>query len=325
MVGGVRASRLISLTLELQAHGPLTAGALAERLGVSLRTVNRDVEALREAGVPIEGERGPAGGFRLPGGYRTRLTGLSAAEAEALFLATPAGPLGLGPILADAQLKVLAALPPGLRARADRAAALFHGDRAGWFAAEAPSPHLPAIAQALWDGTRLALRHRGYDRIVDPLGLVLKERTWYLVAETVRGTRTFRVDRVEAAAAREGEPARRPAGFDLEDYWDRWSAEFEQRLPLVWVRVRVDAAAYPALRRGADTRARDQLPRDPPPDGDLDVPYETLAIAEIELRKLGAGAVALTPAPLREALASSARATAERYAALGPDADGVGG
>ena len=300
----MRASRLISLTLELQAHGPLTAGALAERLGVSVRTVHRDVEALREAGVPIEGERGPAGGFRLPGGYRTRLTGLSAAEAEALFLA---------------------ALPAGLRARADRAAALFHVDRAGWFSAEAPSPHLPAIAQALWDGTRVELRHRGVDRVVDPLGLVLKERTWYLVAGTVRGTRTFRVDRIEAAAALDGEPAQRPGGFDLEDYWQRWSAEFEQRLPLVWVRVRVDAAAYPALRRGADPRARDRLPHEAPPDGELDVPYETQAIAEIELRKLGAGAEALAPAPLRAALAAGARATAERYAALGPDADAIGG
>jgi predicted DNA-binding transcriptional regulator YafY len=315
----MRASRLISLTLELQAHGPLTAGALAERLGVSLRTVHRDIEALREAGVPITGERGPAGGFRLPGGYRTRLTGLSAAEAEALFLATPAGPLGLGPILADAQLKVLAALPPGLRARAGRAAALFHVDRSGWFATQAPSPHLLAIAAALWDGTRLALRHRGHDRVVDPLGLVLKGPTWYLVAQTARGTRTFRVDRLESAVPREHEAAQRPDGFDLEAFWARWSAEFEQRLPLVWVRVRVDAEAYPALRRGADVRARDALPAVAPPGPELefDVPYETQAIAEIELRKLGPGVVALDPPALRDALAAGARATAERYDALG--------
>jgi predicted DNA-binding transcriptional regulator YafY len=326
MVRRVRASRLISLTLELQTHGAMTAGALAERLGVSLRTVHRDVDALRAAGVPIEGERGPAGGFRLPGGYRTRLTGLSAAEAESLFLATPAGPLGLGPILADAQLKVLAALPPGLRARADRATALFHVDRRGWFTDEAPSPQLPAIASALWDGTRLRLRHRGRERVVDPLGLVLKGPTWYLVAQTTRGTRTFRVDRIEAAQTLADEPAQRPAEFDLEDYWTRWSAEFEQRLPLLWVRVGVDDDAYPSLRRGADVRARDQLPAAAPPGGEVDVPYETLAIAEAELRKLGAGVVALEPPELRDALAAGARATAERYGALGLAADeGEGG
>jgi predicted DNA-binding transcriptional regulator YafY len=316
----MRASRLISLTLELQAHGPLTAEELAQRLEVSPRTIHRDVEALRDAGVPITGERGPAGGLRLPGGYRTRLTGLTPAEAEALFLATPAGPLGLGPILADAQLKVLAALPPGLRARADRAAALFHVDRSGWFAPEAPSPHLPAIASALWDGTKLELRHRGYDRVVDPLGLVLKGPVWYLVAQTVRGTRTFRVDRIESATQLAGERAApRPADFDLEAYWAAWSAEFEARMPLLRVRVRLcDDGAYAALRRGADVRARDELPRASPGSGaELDVPYETLDIAEIELRKLGPGVVALGPRALRERLERAARATVERYAALG--------
>ena len=310
----MRASRLVSLTLLLQTHGALTADDLAARLGVSLRTVHRDVEALRAAGVPIHGERGPAGGYRLPGGYRTRLTGLSPAEAEALFVATPAGPLGLSAILADAQLKLLAALPPGLRARADRAAHLFHTDRGGWFAPEAPSEHLPGIASALWAGHRLLLRHRGRDRIVDPLGLVLKGRTWYLVAGTVRGIRTFRVDRIEGAAERAGDPATRPADFDLEDYWSEWSRAFEESLPLVTVRVRVDAEAYPALRRGADVRARDALPAGPPPGGDLDVPYESLEIAEIELRKLGAGVEALAPPALRERLAATARALAARYA-----------
>ena len=322
MVGAVRASRLVSLTLLLQTHGALTAEALAERLGVSLRTVHRDVEALREAGVPIHGERGPAGGYRLPGGYRTRLTGLSAAEAEALFVTTPAGPLGLSAILADAQLKLLAALPPALRARADRAAHLFHTDHGGWFAPEAPSPHLPAIAAALWGEHRLQLRHRGRERIVDPLGLVLKGRTWYLVAETARGTRTFRVDRVEAATELAGEPAARPPDFDLEAYWDAWSREFEGSLPLIAVRVRVQAHAWDALRRGADVRARDDLPAAPPAAAashEVDVRYETLEIAEIELRKLGAGVEALAPPALRRRLAQTARALADLYA------DGVDG
>jgi predicted DNA-binding transcriptional regulator YafY len=209
-VYGMRATRLVSLLLLLQTRGQLTAGEIAATLDVSVRTVHRDVESLGAAGVPVEAVRGPAGGYRLAGGYRTRLTGLTGDEAEALFAAGISGPaaeLGLGGELAAARLKLLAALPHELQERASRASLLFHLDTRGWFRAEDTVPHLPDLAAAVWRGRRVRLRYREGGRLVqrtvDPLGLVLKGGAWYLVARRSAGMRVYRVSRVASARALE--------------------------------------------------------------------------------------------------------------------------
>src|SRR5437773_8305840 len=158
----MRASRLVNVLLLLQTRGRLTASELAEQLEVSVRTIYRDVDALSEAGVPIYAERGPGGGVRLVDGYRTRLTGLTPDEAEALFMSGlpgPAAELGLGTVVSAAQLKVLAALPPELRARASRVTQRFHLDAPDWFQASEQLAYLERLATAVWENEQIEIEY----------------------------------------------------------------------------------------------------------------------------------------------------------------------
>jgi predicted DNA-binding transcriptional regulator YafY len=241
----MRASRLVNLLLLLQSRGGLTAAELARELEVSVRTIHRDVEELSAAGVPIFAERGPLGGIRLVDGYRTRLTGMTAEEAEALFLSGlpgPAAQLGLGTVVAAAQLKVMAALPPELRSRASRLVQRFHLDPAGWFQASESVPHLATLATAVWEGHAVAISYRRADEVVErtvgPVGIVLKGGIWYVIALVEDQIRTYRASRVAEATLLE-EIVERPEEFDLAAYWAESSAAYERDAPTVTVDVRI--------------------------------------------------------------------------------------
>ena len=304
----MRATRLVSLLLLLQLRGQLTAAELAAHFEVSIRTIHRDVESLGAAGVPVEALRGPAGGYRLSGGYRTKLTGLTAAEAEALFVApAPAAELGLGGVLTNARLKVLSALPPDLQERASRAERYFHLDTRGWFRAEDTVPHLPTIAAATWQGRRLSARYREGSRVVqrtlDPLGLVLKGGAWYLVAHRSAGMRVYRVSRFASVRVRE-EGFERPEGLELASYWDEWSRSFEASRPQVEVKIR----ASELVRRFLPGELHGE-------DGVYVVRFENLDEAFRELLKFGPDAEVLEPTELRERVATAAGEVAALYRA----------
>ena len=290
----------------------MTAPALARELEVSVRTIYRDLDALSSAGVPVYSEPGRYGGARLVDGYRTRLTGLTADEADAVLLAGipgPAAELGLGTVLAAAQLKVLAALPQELRSRATRVQERFHLDAPGWFHRDEEATHLSTVAEALWDDRRLTIRYcRGaphdgavrktmtaVTRTVDPLGLVLKAGTWYLAARTDGDARTYRVSRIAAAEVLD-EHFERPDGFDLAAHWAAASHSFERAMLRCVARIRVRADRVGQLRWALDARAAEEaLERaatcEPDADGwiELTVRGETEPILATDLLRLGAG------------------------------------
>jgi predicted DNA-binding transcriptional regulator YafY len=324
----VRASRLVTLLLLLQSRGGMTAAELAAELEVSVRTVHRDVEALAASGVPIYAERGPHGGMRLVDGYRTRLTGMTPDEAEALFLSGVPGPaaeLGLGTVVAAARLKVLAALPPELRTRAGRLVERFHLDAAGWFHAGEAVPRLPDLSQAVWESRRIEVEYeRGaglVTRTLEPLGLVLKAGVWYVVAAIDGQIRTYRASRVAAARLLD-ERFERPEGFDLAAFWTESSAAFEREQPRIEVTVRVQPTGVAKLRElvgdGAVDAALDRA--EPAADGRrvlrllLDWPEEVAS------RLTGAGdqVEVLEPTWIREAIVELAAAALRTYGATAP-------
>jgi predicted DNA-binding transcriptional regulator YafY len=304
----MRASRLVSFLMVLQTRGQLTAEELAERLEVSERTVQRDAQALAAAGVPISSVRGPAGGYRLERGYRTKLTGLDAVEAEALFVG-PAAELGLGRELAAARLKLLASLPEELKERAGRAAQLFHVDTRGWFREEDRVPHLPVLAGALWRGRRLDLRYREgaavVSRRLDPLGLILKAGVWYLLAQRRGEERVYRVSRILSARERSDAYAR-PPEFDLAAAWAGHSEAFERSRTRIEVTVRLPRGQVRYLRAARvveDGKRPTVVAR-----------FDGLDHAFHSLLAFGAQAEVLAPRELRNRIAASAAETAALYA-----------
>ncbi|MBL0923283.1 MAG: WYL domain-containing protein [Sphingomonadaceae bacterium] len=321
----MRASRLLSILILLQLRARLTAEQLAREFEVSIRTIYRDIDALSAAGVPVYGDRGPGGGFALLDGYKTRLTGLDASEAEAmLMIGMPgqAAALGLGAAAGRARGKLLAALTPEGSAVADRIAGRFHLDPADWYRAAEPVTWLPSIARAVIDQQRLSLRYESWkgvrNRLVDPMGLVQKGASWYLVGRIDGDYRTYRVGAIKSLTVK-AERFDRPSGFDLAGYWATQLKRFEEGLrpetARLWVstegrRRLAELGAY-AAKAVADARAPDA-------NGwaELDLPFENLEQGARLVLGIGPEIVVIAPAALRAAVREVAAAAIERQDGL---------
>ena len=253
----MRADRLVATLLFLQARGRATVAEVAAELEISTRTARRDLEALAMAGVPVYSQSGRGGGWSLVGGARTDLSGLTAAEARALFLV--AGPGAATPDVKAALRKLVRALPETFRASAESAGGAVIIDASDWDRLPVDPPeHLGALQQAVVDGVQVRLHYAGRDRepgerTVHPLGLVAKRQTWYLIADTDAGLRTFRVSRVRAVVVTD-EPVRRPDGFDLAEAWQAVVSTLDDRRAPCKVSALAEAGIVGVLRGVLGTR-----------------------------------------------------------------------
>jgi predicted DNA-binding transcriptional regulator YafY len=327
----MRASRLVSIILLLQARGQMTAEQLAVELEVSVRTIYRDAGSLQSAGIPLYGAAGPAGGYQLVAGYRTRLTGMTAAEAEALALAGipgPAADLGLGGVLAAAQLKLDAALPAEMRARAALVRERFHLDAPGWYYDGDSVPHLSEIAGTVWKQQRIEVRYRRWraptdvTRRLDPHGIVLKAGKWYLVARDQRGMRTYRINQILDLAVLD-ESFERAEDFELAGYWTAGINEFRAGLHQGKATIRVSPAGREraAALYNAETVRALRATASPPDQGGwirAVVPIESTENALSEFLRLGADVEIIEPPELRARMTAIARGLAAIYRADQP-------
>jgi predicted DNA-binding transcriptional regulator YafY len=326
--GPVRADRLVAALLLLQARGQVTAAELATELEISVRTARRDLEALSTAGVPVYSRPGKGGGWSLVGGARTDLSGLTAAEARTLFLV--AGPSArAAPELKAALRKLVRALPASFRADAQAAASAVMIDAARWGARpDQPPVHLEALRKAVIESVRVRLTYGDRlgtvtERVIDPLGVVQKDRVWYLVGGMEDGVRPFRVDRVRSVV-RIDQPAVRPAGFDLTREWESMVVAIEERRRQVIAEVAVGRVLLQHLR---DQFGDDLSDPRPLPDGRIQVQIAG-GTAELLAEKFagwGGDVEVVGPEDVRSRLARIGSELVARYGPTRPVAGPGGG
>ncbi|RHX88679.1 helix-turn-helix transcriptional regulator [Leptospira stimsonii] len=313
----MRADRLLSILLQLQAKGRISSKDLARKLEVSERTIHRDMEALSASGVPVFAERGSKGGWELSQGYRTNLTGMKKEEIFSMILTSStriASDLGRKKEFDSAFMKFMASLPAAYQEEAEMIRQRIHIDGAGWGNWKEEFPFLPLLQEAVWENRKVILRYKSDEaskkRIVLPLGLVAKGKVWYLIAKYGKEFRTFRISRILEAQL--GETFERPKKFDLEKHWQESTQEFFSKLPSYSVSLKIKNNELEHFRKFAysyileyskidDTWVR------------ASVNFETKEWAQHNILGFANRVIVIEPKELREAIKASASAILESY------------
>ena len=236
----MRADRLLSIILLLQTRGKMTAKKLAEELGVSRRTILRDITVLSVSGVPVYSEGGHGGGIALVEEYRTTLTGLNTFEVQSLFVAQNHAALrdvGLGDAGERLLLKLLAALPSTQHSTADHIRQRLMIDPTWWWHDASISPFWEDIQKAVYEDRLIEVEYENFDgkitwRLLAPYSLVCKSSVWYLLAEREKELRVYRVSRIHSVRLLDESFSRRP-DFDLPTYWGA-QAQGLEKLPFAY-------------------------------------------------------------------------------------------
>jgi len=317
----VKADRLLSALLLLQAHGRLSEREIAERLEVSQRTAHRDMEALCTASVPLIAHRGARGGWELEKGWRTRVPGLDHAELRALLMAQPST-LGDRRLTAAAERafdKLVASLSPPMRLQAESIRARLHIDPTGWRPTSEDWSALPVVQDALARDAKLTFSYAGIkgqprSRTVDPLGLVSKQTAWYLVARAPEGMRTFRVSRMREAVPL-AIPFQRPAGFDLAKWWKRNTENLRDTRQRYTATLGLSSEGVSALAQWIAMKPLNHHSHQLP-DGwkAYAVEFDSFYAARFVTLGLGSAVRVLAPEDLRTAVATEISSVARRTA-----------
>jgi predicted DNA-binding transcriptional regulator YafY len=318
----MRADRLLSILLLLQARGQTTGRELAKHLEVSERTVHRDMDALSAAGVPVFALRGAQGGWQLDEGWRTQVPGLDEAELRAFLMVQPRviGDKRLAAAAERALSKLMAALPVSLREQAASIRQRLYVDPTGWHGANEDLSMLPMVQHAVARDRKLKIRYRKpeedgptvNERVVDPLGLVAKGSSWYLVANTARGYRTYRVSRIENVTLLD-KPCDRPANFDLAAHWQQSTQQFMDGRPRYPTILSLAPTAASEVKKWRPTSPVEDAEE---PDGKgwalLNVRFDTEEEAVFVILGFGARAEVIKPESLRKRIAAELSNVMER-------------
>ncbi|MEK4851207.1 YafY family protein [Paenibacillus sp. FSL H7-0756] len=315
----MRADRLITIVQLLQSRGKISSKELAQTLEVSERTIFRDMEALSFSGIPVLAERGREGGWKLAEGYRNSLSGMNTKEIAALLV--PADPailraLGIQEEFSSAARKLQAAATRQPLTPFSFLSQRIHIDGAGWHSSGETYPCLPALQEALWENLRVSITYlRGEDaaeRLVAPLGLVVKRGVWYLVAGHDSELRTYRVSRITEAKVT-NESFEQPEDFVLSEYWETSTAAFKSALPRYPASLLVRDHTMKELQRERYVALLHQEPSEAPGWIRAEAEFNTPESACRIILSLGQGIKVTAPPELADTVASALREAAALY------------
>ena len=321
----MRADRLLSILLILQARGCTTAQYLSRELEVSVRTIYRDVDALCTAGIPLYTERGPGGGISLLDSYRSNLTHLTENEIHTLFmmtLSTPLSELGMTQQINNLLRKLRISFPADTYSGAQDINQRLYVDWTAWHPPSENTPYLESLRDAVWECRLVKIKYHTQvrnnivERLLAPYSLVAKAGLWYLIGATLDTKRVYRVSQI-AEVQQLSKKFIRPADYDLISFWHNWCKDYEDQRTLYEVQARIKPQLIPYLNyiMGNHVNTRELEKKSPENDGwiSVELRFESFEMARGYLLNCGSALEIIEPEALKESVIDYAKQVVSIY------------